>query len=69
MDALGLMEVFIDLLVQQGLPRPPWLDRILRLNCYLKVLDFFVLLLRCQINYNLIFVVDRLKKMLRNKPV
>ena len=41
----------------------------LRFSFYLKVLIFFVLLPRRQANYNLILIVDRLKKMLRNKLV
>ena len=60
-DALGLAEIFIDLIVQHGPPRPPRLDCTLVLSCYLKVLVFFVLLPRRQANYNsTLVVIDRL---------
>ena len=68
-DAPGLAEVLIDLIVWHGLPQPLWLDRTSRLNRYLKVLFLFVLRLRRQTNYNPIYVIDRLKKMLRDEPV
>ena len=68
-DAPGLAEVFIDLIVRHGLPWPPRLDCTSRLSCHLKVLVFFVLLPRRQANYNLVFVIDLLKKMLRDEPV
>ena len=69
MDALGFAEVFIDLIVRHGSPRPPRLDRTSRLNRYLKVLVFFVLLPGWQANYDLVLVVDLLKKMLRDEPL
>ena len=68
-DAPGLTEIFIDLIVRHGPPRPPRLDRTLRLSCHLKVLVFFVLLPRRQANYDSILIVDRLKKMLRDESV
>ena len=64
-DAPGLAEVFIDLIVR----RPPRLDRTSRPSHHLKVLVFFVLLPRRQANYDSILIVDRLKKILRNEPV
>ena len=66
---LPIAEVFIDFIVQHGLLRPPWLYCTLRFSCHLKVLIFFELLPRRQANYNLILVVDRLKKMLHDKLV
>ena len=69
-DALGLTEVFMDLIVRHGPPLPPRLNCTLRLSCYLKVLVFFVLLPGRQANYDsILIVVDRLWKMLRNEPV
>ena len=69
-DAPGLAEVFIDLVVGHGPPRPPRLNRTSRLGRHLKVLVFFVLLPRRQVNYDSILViVDRLKKILRDEPV
>ena len=66
---LPIAEVFIDLIVRHGPPRPPRLYRTLRLSRHLKVLVFFMLLPRRQANYDLILVVDRIKKMLRDEPV
>ena len=68
-DALGLAEVFMDLIVRHGPPRPPRLDCTSRLSHHLKVLVFFVLLPRRQANYDSILIVDRLKKILRDEPV
>ena len=68
-DAPGLTEVFIDLTVRHGPPRPPWLDCTIRLSRHLKVLVFSVLLPRRQANYDSILIVDRLKKILRDEPV
>ena len=47
-DAPGLAEVLIDLIVRHSPPRPPQLDYTSRLSCHLKVLVFFVLLPRRQ---------------------
>ena len=69
-DALGLAEVFMDLIVRHGPPRPPRLDCTSRLSRYLKVLVIFLLLPGRQANYDsILVVVDRLRKMLRNEPV
>ena len=68
-DTLGFAEVFIDIIVQHGPPRPSQLDCTSRLSRYLKVLVFFVLLPGRQANYNLVLVVNLLKKMLRDKPM
>ena len=43
-NAPGLVEVFIDLVVRYSPPRPPRLNCTSRLSCNLKVLVFFVLL-------------------------
>ena len=69
-NASGLAEVFIVLIVRHSPPRPPRTNCTSRLSCHLKVLVFFVLLPRRQANYDsILVVVDRLKKMLRNEPV
>ena len=44
-NALGLAEVFIDLIAWYNLLRPPRLNCTLRLSCHLKVLVFFFVLL------------------------
>lgn len=69
-NAPRLAKVFINLVVGYSPPRLPQLNCTLRLGCHLKVLVFFMLLLRHQVNYSLIFVVvDWLKKILCNKLV
>ena len=69
-NASGLVEVLIVLIVGHSPPRPPQLNCTSRLSRHLKVLIFFVLLPRRQANYDsILVVVVRLKKMLRNEPV
>ena len=56
-DAPGLAEVFIVLIVGHSPPRPPRLNCTSRRSCQPKVLAFFVLLPKRQPNYDLILII------------